>query len=126
MTFVFVSLTSQGTFVWPDHSFPLLKLCFAFVLFFTSSPAHAQVRYHLRFSFTPRAAPMKEKSELSPNSDLDWHMFSLFPLFQLPGPREQPYKEGGTPGKHPLSIFNSSCGCLSFSILSALKKPHII
>ncbi|GLD62423.1 ATP-binding cassette sub-family A member 3, partial [Lates japonicus] len=56
------------------------------------------VSYHLRFSFTPRNAPPKEKSELNPNSDLDWHTLSLFPLFQLPGPREQYDKEGGTPG----------------------------
>ncbi|MED6284737.1 hypothetical protein CHARACLAT_022036, partial [Characodon lateralis] len=61
-------------------------------------PLPLQVSYHLRFTFTPRNAPPKEKSELSPNSDLDWHTFSLFPLFQLPGPREQHDKEGGTPG----------------------------
>uniref|UniRef100_A0A8C5GNT7 ABC transporter domain-containing protein n=1 Tax=Gouania willdenowi TaxID=441366 RepID=A0A8C5GNT7_GOUWI len=58
----------------------------------------AQVSYHLRFSFSPRNAPAKEKSELSPNSDLDWHTLSLFPLFQLPGPREQFSMDGGTPG----------------------------
>uniref|UniRef100_A0A8C9ZR47 ATP binding cassette subfamily A member 3 n=1 Tax=Sander lucioperca TaxID=283035 RepID=A0A8C9ZR47_SANLU len=57
-----------------------------------------QVSYHLRFSFTPRNAPPKERSELNPNSDLDWHTLSLYPLFQLPGPREQYDKEGGTPG----------------------------
>ncbi|KAM3597560.1 uncharacterized protein V6R79_006150 [Siganus canaliculatus] len=61
-------------------------------------PLPLQVNYHLRFTFTPRNAPFKEKSELSPNSDLDWHTLSLFPLFQLPGPREQHDKEGGTPG----------------------------
>lgn len=61
--------------------------------------SHTQVGYHLRFSFTPRNAPPKEKSELNPNSDLDWHTLSLFPLFQLPGPREQYDKEGGTPGE---------------------------
>uniref|UniRef100_A0A672IQI6 ABC transporter domain-containing protein n=1 Tax=Salarias fasciatus TaxID=181472 RepID=A0A672IQI6_SALFA len=61
-------------------------------------PLPLQVSYHLRFSFTPRNAPPKEKSELNPNSDLDWHTLSLFPLFQLPGPREQHYREGGTPG----------------------------
>uniref|UniRef100_A0A665VH46 ABC transporter domain-containing protein n=1 Tax=Echeneis naucrates TaxID=173247 RepID=A0A665VH46_ECHNA len=52
-------------------------------------PLPLKVSYHLRFSFTPRCAPPKEKSELNPNSDLDWHTLSLYPLFQLPGPREQ-------------------------------------
>lgn len=44
---------------------------------------------------------MREKSELSPNSDLDWHTLSLYPLFLLPGPREQYDKEGGNPGEDP-------------------------
>uniref|UniRef100_A0A3Q3GMJ2 ATP-binding cassette, sub-family A (ABC1), member 3b n=1 Tax=Labrus bergylta TaxID=56723 RepID=A0A3Q3GMJ2_9LABR len=61
-------------------------------------PLPIKVGYHLRFTFTPRNAPPKEKSEFNPNSDLDWHTLSLFPLFQLPGPREQYDKEGGTPG----------------------------
>uniref|UniRef100_A0A8C4H0N4 ABC transporter domain-containing protein n=1 Tax=Dicentrarchus labrax TaxID=13489 RepID=A0A8C4H0N4_DICLA len=61
-------------------------------------PLPTKVSYHLRFTFTPRNAPIKEKSELNPNSDLDWHTLSLYPLFQLPGPREQYDKEGGTPG----------------------------
>ncbi|XP_072225725.1 phospholipid-transporting ATPase ABCA3 [Leuresthes tenuis] len=61
-------------------------------------PLPLQVSYHLRFTFTPRNAPPKEKSELNPNSDLDWHTLSLFPLFQLPGPREQYDRQGGTPG----------------------------
>uniref|UniRef100_A0A8C2JZG5 ATP-binding cassette, sub-family A (ABC1), member 3b n=1 Tax=Cyprinus carpio TaxID=7962 RepID=A0A8C2JZG5_CYPCA len=54
--------------------------------------------YHLRFTYSPRNAPLREKSELNPNSDLDWHTLSLFPLFQLPGPREQHEPDGGTPG----------------------------
>ncbi|XP_056143491.1 phospholipid-transporting ATPase ABCA3 isoform X2 [Lampris incognitus] len=61
-------------------------------------PLPQQVSYHLRFTYTPRNAPAKEKSELNPNNDLDWHTLSLFPLFQLPGPREQFDKHGGTPG----------------------------
>nr|XP_061805523.1 phospholipid-transporting ATPase ABCA3-like [Nerophis lumbriciformis] len=61
-------------------------------------PLPLQVSYHLRFSFSPRNAPAKEKTELDPNSDLDWHTLSLYPLFQLPGPREQYDKNGGTPG----------------------------
>lgn len=62
---------------------------------------HLQVKYHLRFTFTPRNAPIKDKSELSPNSDLDWHTLRLYPLLQLPGPREQFDTEGGTPGENP-------------------------
>uniref|UniRef100_A0A3P9B9A1 ATP binding cassette subfamily A member 3 n=1 Tax=Maylandia zebra TaxID=106582 RepID=A0A3P9B9A1_9CICH len=61
-------------------------------------PLPQQVSYHLRFTFSPRNAPISEKSELNPNNDLDWHTHSLFPLFQLPGPREKHFKEGGTPG----------------------------
>ncbi|XP_077475481.1 phospholipid-transporting ATPase ABCA3 [Stigmatopora argus] len=61
-------------------------------------PLPLQVSYHLRFSFSPRNAPDKERTELDPNSDLDWHTISLYPLFQLPGPREQYYADGGTPG----------------------------
>uniref|UniRef100_A0A673N6E8 ATP-binding cassette sub-family A member 3-like n=1 Tax=Sinocyclocheilus rhinocerous TaxID=307959 RepID=A0A673N6E8_9TELE len=58
------------------------------------------VSYHLRFTYSPRNAPVREKSELNPNNDLDWHTLSLFPLFQLPGPREQHEPHGGTPGYH--------------------------
>ncbi|KAM6957907.1 LOW QUALITY PROTEIN: phospholipid-transporting ATPase ABCA3 [Aplochiton taeniatus] len=61
-------------------------------------PLPRQVKYRLRFSYTPRNAPAKEKSELDPNNDLDWHTLSLFPLFQMPGPREQYDRQGGTPG----------------------------
>ncbi|XP_026864956.2 ATP-binding cassette sub-family A member 3 [Electrophorus electricus] len=61
-------------------------------------PLPLQVHYHLRFTYSPRNAPPKEKSELNPNNDLDWHTASLLPLFQLPGPREQHDPHGGTPG----------------------------
>ncbi|XP_067087403.1 phospholipid-transporting ATPase ABCA3 isoform X2 [Osmerus mordax] len=61
-------------------------------------PLPLQVSYHLRFTYTPLNAPPKEKSELNPNNDLDWHTLSLFPLFQMPGPREQYDRQGGTPG----------------------------
>uniref|UniRef100_A0A8C7LC43 ATP binding cassette subfamily A member 3 n=1 Tax=Oncorhynchus kisutch TaxID=8019 RepID=A0A8C7LC43_ONCKI len=61
-------------------------------------PLPQQVSYHLRFSFSPRNAPAKEKSELNINNDFDWHTLNLFPLFQLPGPREQYDLQGGTPG----------------------------
>ncbi|TRY96423.1 hypothetical protein DNTS_021457 [Danionella cerebrum] len=59
-----------------------------------------QVSYHLRFTYSPRNAPLPEKTELNPNSDRDWHTLSLFPLFQLPGPREKHDETGGTPGYH--------------------------
>lgn len=68
--------------------------------------SHIQVSYHLRFTSVPRNAPIPEKSELNPNSDLDWHTFSLFPLFQLPGPREQHDTGGGTPGEN-LNTFHA-------------------
>ncbi|XP_048101265.1 phospholipid-transporting ATPase ABCA3 [Alosa alosa] len=61
-------------------------------------PLPLEVSYHLRFPYSPRFAPPKERSELNPNNDLDWHTLSLFPLFQLPGPREQHDPRGGTPG----------------------------
>ncbi|XP_030646569.1 ATP-binding cassette sub-family A member 3 [Chanos chanos] len=61
-------------------------------------PLPLQVHYHLRFTYSPRNAPAREKSELNPNNDMDWHTGSLFPLFQLPGPREQHEPCGGTPG----------------------------
>ncbi|KAG5832632.1 hypothetical protein ANANG_G00293180 [Anguilla anguilla] len=38
-----------------------------------------QVKYHLRLKYSPRNAPAKEKTELNPNNDLDWHTLSLFP-----------------------------------------------
>ncbi|MGH0173669.1 UNVERIFIED_CONTAM: hypothetical protein FKN15_075355 [Acipenser sinensis] len=59
----------------------------------------AQVSYHLRFKYSPRNAPARERTGLNPNSDQDWHTQKLFPLFQLPGPRERDYNHGGTPGK---------------------------
>ncbi|TRY96422.1 hypothetical protein DNTS_021457 [Danionella cerebrum] len=63
-------------------------------------PLPLQVSYHLRFTYSPRNAPLPEKTELNPNSDRDWHTLSLFPLFQLPGPREKHDETGGTPGYH--------------------------
>ncbi|KAK1799184.1 hypothetical protein P4O66_007434 [Electrophorus voltai] len=42
-------------------------------------PLPLQVHYHLRFTYSPRNAPPKEKSELNPNNDLDWHTASFFP-----------------------------------------------
>lgn len=63
-----------------------------------NEPLPIKVNYSLRFSYTPRFAPPPEQMEFNPNSDLDWHTRSLFPLFQMPGPREQYSRMGGTPG----------------------------
>uniref|UniRef100_A0A672ZRB1 ABC transporter domain-containing protein n=1 Tax=Sphaeramia orbicularis TaxID=375764 RepID=A0A672ZRB1_9TELE len=82
----------------PMSSRLLAAVVFEHPLLHDDEPLPLQVSYHLRFTFTPRCAPPKERSELNPNSDLDWHTLSLFPLFQMPGPREQYDKEGGTPG----------------------------
>ncbi|XP_075880377.1 phospholipid-transporting ATPase ABCA3 [Nelusetta ayraudi] len=82
----------------PHSENVLAAVVFEHLFTHDDEPLPLKVRYHLRFSYTPRAAPASEKSDLSPNSDLDWHTFSLFPLFQMPGPREQVYKTGGTPG----------------------------
>lgn len=71
------------------------------MMFFYLFDPTLQVKYHLRFSFTPRFAPVQERSEFNPNSDLDWHTLSLYPLFQMPGPREQHLTNGGTPGETP-------------------------
>ncbi|XP_072337423.1 phospholipid-transporting ATPase ABCA3 isoform X1 [Scyliorhinus torazame] len=57
-----------------------------------------QVKYHLRFKYSPLNAPLGELSTLNPNRDRDWHTQFLFPLFQVPGPREQYFKDGGSPG----------------------------
>ncbi|XP_048408491.1 phospholipid-transporting ATPase ABCA3 isoform X2 [Stegostoma tigrinum] len=57
-----------------------------------------QVKYHLRFKYSPLNAPLGEISSFNPNGDKDWHTRSLFPLLQVPGPREQYFKDGGSPG----------------------------
>ncbi|KAG9340457.1 hypothetical protein JZ751_021570 [Albula glossodonta] len=58
----------------------------------------AAVVFEHAFTHDDEPLPLQEKSELNPNNDLDWHTLSLFPLFQLPGPREQHSPRGGTPG----------------------------
>ncbi|XP_041062157.1 phospholipid-transporting ATPase ABCA3 [Carcharodon carcharias] len=57
-----------------------------------------QVNYHLRFRYSPLNAPLGQLSSLDPNRDRDWHTQFLFPLFQVPGPREPYFKDGGSPG----------------------------
>lgn len=61
-----------------------------------------QVDYKLRFKYSPRNAPRSEQTGLNPNLDRDWHTSYLFPLFQLPGPREAKFADGGTPGESRL------------------------
>lgn len=70
--------------------------------------APLQVDYELRFKYSPRNAPRSEQTGLNPNLDRDWHTSYLFPLFQLPGPREAKFADGGTPGEGHLS---SAAGC---------------
>ncbi|XP_055050856.2 phospholipid-transporting ATPase ABCA3 [Misgurnus anguillicaudatus] len=82
----------------PQSSDVLAAVVFEHTFTSDDEPLPLQVAYHLRFSYSPRNAPAREKSELNPNNDLDWHTLSLFPLFQLPGPREQHDPRGGTPG----------------------------
>ncbi|XP_064415233.1 phospholipid-transporting ATPase ABCA3 isoform X1 [Latimeria chalumnae] len=65
---------------------------------YTDEPLPLQVKYHLRFKYSPRNAPRSEQTALNPNQDKDWHTLYLFPLFQLPGPRERDNSHGGTPG----------------------------
>ncbi|XP_074866754.1 phospholipid-transporting ATPase ABCA3 [Carettochelys insculpta] len=64
----------------------------------STDPLPLQVNYRLRFKYSPRNAPRSEQTGLNPNLDRDWHTSYLFPLFQLPGPREAKFPDGGTPG----------------------------
>uniref|UniRef100_A0A673NHT1 ATP-binding cassette sub-family A member 3-like n=1 Tax=Sinocyclocheilus rhinocerous TaxID=307959 RepID=A0A673NHT1_9TELE len=82
----------------PESGKILAAIVFEHQFTHDDEPLPLQVSYHLRFTYSPRNAPPREKSELNPNSDLDWHTLSLFPLIQLPGPREQHEPDGGTPG----------------------------
>ncbi|TSK87603.1 ATP-binding cassette sub-family A member 3 [Bagarius yarrelli] len=82
----------------PESAKILAAVVFKHTFTQDDEPLPLQVKYHLRFTYSPRNAPPKEKSELNPNNDLDWHTLSLFPLIQLPGPREQHDFHGGTPG----------------------------
>uniref|UniRef100_A0A8C9WD74 ATP binding cassette subfamily A member 3 n=1 Tax=Scleropages formosus TaxID=113540 RepID=A0A8C9WD74_SCLFO len=82
----------------PESGKVLAAVVFKHTFAHNDEPLPLQVSYHLRFKYSPRNAPAREKVELNPNNDLDWHTLSLFPLFQLPGPREQHDPRGGTPG----------------------------
>uniref|UniRef100_A0A8C5RWJ3 ABC-2 type transporter transmembrane domain-containing protein n=1 Tax=Laticauda laticaudata TaxID=8630 RepID=A0A8C5RWJ3_LATLA len=64
----------------------------------SQDPLPFQVSYRLRFKYSPRNAPPSERTGLNPNLDRDWNTHYLFPLFQLPGPREAKSDDGGTPG----------------------------
>ncbi|ETE64856.1 ATP-binding cassette sub-family A member 3, partial [Ophiophagus hannah] len=54
----------------------------------SQDPLPLQVSYRLRFKYSPRNAPPSERTGLNPNLDRNWNTHYLFPLFQLPGPRE--------------------------------------
>ncbi|KAI1884433.1 hypothetical protein AGOR_G00226350 [Albula goreensis] len=82
----------------PQSGKVLAAVVFEHAFTHDDEPLPLQVSYRLRFKYSPRNAPTREKSELNPNNDLDWHTLSLFPLFQLPGPRELHEPRGGTPG----------------------------
>ncbi|XP_056308561.1 phospholipid-transporting ATPase ABCA3-like, partial [Danio aesculapii] len=82
----------------PESGKILAAIVFEHPFSHDDEPLPLQVSYHLRFTYSPRNAPAREKSELNPNNDMDWHTLSLFPLFQMPGPREQHDPHGGTPG----------------------------
>uniref|UniRef100_A0A671T4S1 ABC transporter domain-containing protein n=1 Tax=Sinocyclocheilus anshuiensis TaxID=1608454 RepID=A0A671T4S1_9TELE len=82
----------------PESGKILAAIVFEHQFTHDDEPLPLQVSYHLRFTYSPRNAPAREKSELNPNNDLDWHTLHLFPLIQLPGPREQHEPHGGTPG----------------------------
>ncbi|XP_053550667.1 phospholipid-transporting ATPase ABCA3 [Bombina bombina] len=64
----------------------------------SDDPLPLKVEYKLRFKYSPRNAPLNEQTGINPNMDRDWHTRYLFPLFQLPGPREPNDATGGTPG----------------------------
>lgn len=64
----------------------------------SQEPLPLQVSYQLRFKYSPRNAPQIERTGFNPNRDRDWHTSYLFPLFQLPGPREPKSNDGGNPG----------------------------
>ncbi|XP_075035584.1 phospholipid-transporting ATPase ABCA3 [Mixophyes fleayi] len=64
----------------------------------SDDPLPLQVRYKLRFKYSPRNAPLSERTGLNPNVDRNWRTRYLYPLFQLPGPRERKDVTGGTPG----------------------------
>ncbi|XP_053220123.1 phospholipid-transporting ATPase ABCA3 [Podarcis raffonei] len=76
----------------------LAGIVFEHLLAHSQEPLPLQVSYRLRFKYSPRNAPRSEQTGLNPNLDRDWHTSYLFPLFQLPGPREPKLHDGGTPG----------------------------
>uniref|UniRef100_A0A8C3V5P2 ATP binding cassette subfamily A member 3 n=1 Tax=Catharus ustulatus TaxID=91951 RepID=A0A8C3V5P2_CATUS len=58
-------------------------------------------RHRFPHSLAPLPLQVSEgrwQTGLNPNLDRDWHTGYLFPLFQLPGPREAKFADGGTPG----------------------------
>lgn len=103
----------------PESGNILAAIVFEHPFSHDDEPLPLQVSYHLRFTYSPRNAPAQEKSEFNPNNDLDWHTLSLFPLFQLPGPREQHEPLGGTPGYHREGFLH-----VQHAVDRAIMKAH--
>ncbi|XP_056662521.1 phospholipid-transporting ATPase ABCA3-like isoform X4 [Monodelphis domestica] len=57
-----------------------------------------KVRYHLRFSFSPRNTLVTGRLFLMPEEPEGWRTALLFPLYPLPGPRNHFASDGGNPG----------------------------
>uniref|UniRef100_A0A674DHP3 ATP binding cassette subfamily A member 3 n=1 Tax=Salmo trutta TaxID=8032 RepID=A0A674DHP3_SALTR len=58
----------------------------------------AAVVFEHSFTHDDEPLPQQVGLTININNDFDWHTLNLFPLFQLPGPREQYDLQGGTPG----------------------------
>uniref|UniRef100_A0A8C5R778 ATP binding cassette subfamily A member 3 n=1 Tax=Leptobrachium leishanense TaxID=445787 RepID=A0A8C5R778_9ANUR len=87
-------------FIRHDNQSGKVLACLVFENHFNQSwdPLPLQVRYKLRFKYSPRNAPYDEQTGLNPNVDRNWRTRYLYPLFQLPGPRETGDRTGGNPG----------------------------
>ncbi|XP_070811047.1 phospholipid-transporting ATPase ABCA3 [Pituophis catenifer annectens] len=85
----------------------------------SQDPLPLQVSYRLRFKYSPRNAPPSERTGLNPNLDREWHTHYLFPLLQLPGPREAKSDDGGTPG-----YFREGFLAVQHAVDMAIIKHH--
>ncbi|XP_072454006.1 phospholipid-transporting ATPase ABCA3-like isoform X2 [Notamacropus eugenii] len=61
-------------------------------------PLPLKVKYHLRFSFSPRNTFVAGRLFLMPKEPEGWRTALLFPLYPLPGPRNHLLSDGGNPG----------------------------
>ncbi|KAL7979133.1 hypothetical protein Chor_015157 [Crotalus horridus] len=97
----------------------------------SQDPLPLQVSYRLRFKYSPRNAPPSERTGLNPNLDRDWNTHYLFPLFQLPGPREAKSDDGGTPVQHVVDkaiiqyhVNNSTSSLLDRVTVTVRRFPY--